>query len=140
MTEDDFNALGHHLRVLDPIIAAFCHQHGYERVTGPSVGRYPRIRLQQTESVTRWIDLWMGLDEFGRRFTRFAPDLPYELGAGAFVNDHECRYQKAFVIWPALPFSEVAGKLAEALASAAATLCSWDAAFLQAHGRRVVLG
>jgi hypothetical protein len=145
MTEDDFTALGQHLQTLNPIIAEFCKRHGFERIVGPSVGRYPRIRLQRTDAITRWIDLWMGFDEAGHRFTSFTADLPYELSAGAFFDEpttgpSQWRYQKAFLIWPALPFREVADKLAKALESGVAALEEWDATFLQTEGKRVTLG
>ena len=145
MTENDFTALGQHLEPLNPIVAAFCKKHGFERVVGPSVGRYPRIRLRRVDAITRWIDLCLGLDDAGQRFTSFTPDLPYELSAGGFFDEvaagpSEWRYQKAVVIWPALPFSDVADKLAEALESGVAALQEWDATFLETEGLRVSLG
>jgi len=145
MTEEDFIKLRVHLEHIRPLVDQFCKKHGFQRIEGSSVGRYPRIRLQRCDGITLWLDLWMGLDSEGQRFNRFRPDIPYELSAGAFVdeqseNGDSWRFQKSFVIWQALPFSNVADALSEALETGVATLQQWDLAFLHKEGLRVELG
>lgn len=144
MTEEEFIRLGAHLEQLDPVIGEFCERHGFERIRGASVGRYPRVRLQRCGHITIWIDLWMCLDDAGQRFTQFFPDIPYELGAGAFFDDRseergQCRYQKEFVILSSIPFNEVADVLSESLQDGVRTLEKWDSNFLRREGLRVPL-
>lgn len=145
MTEEDFAKLGAHLEQLNPLVEEFCRKHGFERIKGSSVGRYPRIRLQRCDDITLWLDLWMGLDGAGQRFSRFSPEIPYELSAGAFFDEQsenldKWRYQKSFVIWPSTPFIEVAAKLPAALEDGLKALEKWDLSFLQKEGLRAPLG
>ncbi len=144
MTEEDFVRLGAHLEQLRPSIEEFCQKHGFERIVGSSVGRYPRIRLQRCDEITLWLDLWMSLDDEGQRFNCFSPDTPYELSAGAFFDESsesgDWRYQKSFVIWPAKPYSEVADALPEALETGVAALQQWDSVLLRNEGLLVKLG
>lgn len=144
MTEEDFIRLGDHLHELAPLVESFCVQHGYERITGPSVGRYPRVRLQAPGSPTKWLDLWMGLDENGDRFVAFSPEIPYELSAGAFFDREEnggrWRFQHSITLWEKMPFQDVAEYLPKALEEGAAEISRWDPGFLQETGKRVQLG
>lgn len=144
MTEEDFASLRAPLQQLNPTIEEFCRKNGFERIEGPSVGRYPRVRLQRSDSITLWFDLWMGLDAEGERFSRVSPEIPYELSAGAFFDEQSgsagrWRYQKSFVIWPSIPFHEIAEKLSEALEDGLKTLERWDLSLLQKEGLRVPL-
>jgi len=145
MTEDDFTRLRNHLEQVLPLVDQFCSKHNFERVEGSSIGRYPRIRLQRRNDTTFWLDLWMGLDSNGQRFSYFHPDIPYELSAGAFFDEQSSetekwRYQKSFVIWPAKPFREVGINLIEALENALTTLQRWDRVFLRNEGSKTLLG
>ena len=145
MTEEDFARLGVHLEEVVPLVEDFCRKHRFERIVGSSVGRYPRVRLQRCDKITLWLDLWMGLDEGGQRFSHFSPNIPYELSAGAYFDElSECadkwRYQKSFVIWPSKPFSEIAAGLPEALEIGLTVLEKWELDFLKKEGLPVQLG
>lgn len=144
MTEEDFIKLGAHLKQLDPCVEEFCRKHSFERIVGSSIGRYPRIRVERSDTITLWIDLWMCLDDDGQRFSLFSPDLPYELSAGAYFDEPsedatQWRYQHCFAIWSAKPFKEVAEALPEALEKAVAILQQWDLSLLQKEGLRLQL-
>lgn len=145
MTEADFIQLGAHLEQLVPCVEEFCRKHGFVRIVGSSIGRYPRIRVQRHDEITLWIDLWMCLDDDGQRFGLFSPDIPYELSAGAYFDEPSedatpWRYQQCFIIWPAKPFKEVAEALPKALENGVAILQQWDVCLLQKEGLRHQLG
>ncbi len=145
MTEEELAALAAHLVTLEPIVKTFCDEHGYRRSVGSSVGRYPRIRLERFDQITRWIDLWMCVDEDGQRYTSFEPSLPYELSGGACLDEPETRpgawrYSRCFVVWPSLPFNQVAQKLPLGLRSAVARMEDWNEETLKSDGQRVRLG
>jgi len=141
MTEEDFQALSEHLHSLDSIVNGFCVAHSFERMVGPAVGRYPRIRFRRAEGVIQWIELGMELDAFGHRYTTFSPDLPYALGAGAYfdvprIESGFWRYQKMIVVWPKLAFCDVAERLSEGLETGLFQIARWDEAFLRTKGDR----
>lgn len=145
MVESDFANLSLHLESVRPLVEEFCQRRGFERIEGPSVGRYPRIRLQRTGEIILWIDLWMGLDSAGHRFSQFFPSIPYELSAGAYFDEpsghrEKFRFQKSFLIWTAKPFTEVPANLNSALEEALVEIEKWDLSFLREQGLRVRLG
>ncbi len=79
---DEINKLREHLKNLYPIFDQFCENFCFEYATPSSIGRYPRIRVEQkTSNIKLWLDLWMEFDEQGRRFQVFNPYLSYELSA-----------------------------------------------------------
>ena len=104
-------ALRAHLGTVEPIFDAFCQSNGFTRATPSSIGRYPRIRVLRDGPVQLWIDLFMELDEAGRRFETFDPQLPYELSAGATAVVDEAgrtvRYSLITLRFAGRPFREV---------------------------------
>ena len=130
MTEADFDDLNAHLEAVRPVFDEFCARHGFAHVDRRSLGRYPRIRIERAGSVRLWFDLWMQLNDDGRRFERFGPDLPYELSAGAYcdvddVSGKRVRFQMAFQCFSGKPFEQVASALPSELEQNLETLESW---------------
>ena len=145
MTEHDFDTLRLHLREVRPIFAAFCASHEFEPVSEISLGRYPRIRVQRSGTVTLWFDLWMELGANGRRFQSFKPDLPYELAAGAYVDvpdgsKFSVRFQKSIQIFSGRPFETVNSVLSIELKKHIMLIEQFDLEYLQTCGQRVPLG
>jgi len=66
--------LAEHLQAVRPLVDEFARAHGFELVDPRSLGRYPRIRIARADQPQIWFELWMGLDEHGRRYERFRRD------------------------------------------------------------------
>lgn len=145
MNEADFAALREHLEEVRPVFDEFCARYGFSYTDPRSLGRYPRIRIERAGAVTLWFDLWMELDEHGRRIERFRRDLPYELSAGAYVDVQDGskyghRFQCAVPCFSGTPFEQVAGVLRGELERQLRALETWDEQYLRDHGERVQLG
>jgi len=147
MTEDEFERhfrmLGQHLGPVRPIFRAFCEKHGFEEMQRTAIGRYPRIRCWKQGIVEPWIDLWMSVDNTGKRFETFSEKLPYELSAGSSFqrkdqNGQVWRYSKCFAIWEK-PGDVIAEGLLEDLEGALDVIGKWDAGFLEKHGEGIRL-
>jgi hypothetical protein len=143
--EAHFQALNEHLDEVRPIFDEFCARRGFVYVNKLALGRYPRVRIERTDERSIWFDLWMEFDKDGRRFEKYSPNLPYELGAGAdlIVQDgskYGTRFQKAFSCFTGRPFREVPRILRSTMEHHLPLLESWDAKFLLDNGLKVVLG
>ena len=146
MKSESFNELRKHLARIKPSVQRFCDEHGFKEASISSIGRYPRIRVvRQHGAVQQWLDLSMGLDENGRRFTEFFPDIPYELGAGAFVDlddgsEFGVRYSVAWTEYEGRSFSEVEKSLYEDLMIALAKVMSLSEDEILRDGQLIKLG
>lgn len=143
--EVHFLALNEHLKEMRPIFDAFCARHGFSYVNPLSLGRYPRIRIEKSGAVNIWFDLWMELDEHGRRSEQFRRELPYELSGGAYVDVQDgskygVRFGKSLQCFGGIPFEEVSALLPQELEKHLPTLEGWDDQYLKAHGQRKLLG
>ncbi|MCA9253814.1 MAG: hypothetical protein R3E58_06815 [Phycisphaerae bacterium] len=142
--EAHFERLRAHLVEVRPIFESFCSAYGYEMPTG-SLGRYPRIRLDQEDEIIRFFDFYMTLDPNGQRYETFARDRPYELGCGAFVDldkgtPHAHRYGKAIIIYEDRPFHKVADTLMADLEEYEQVIRQWTLETLKKEGQRSSLG
>lgn len=145
MNENDFVELNEHLREFHPIIEDFCLRNQFISVARSSLGRYPRIRIERGDKLKIWFDLQMGLDREGRRFERFLLSLPYQLDAGAYIDNADGsqygeRFQKSINCFNQIPFTMAKSILFDELVRHLVTLESWDSDFLQEHGQRIQLG
>ena len=141
----DFAALNEHLQEVRPIFDAFCARNGFAYVPQLALGRYPRIRIEREGATHIWFDLWMEFDENGQRFEKFRRDLPYELGAGAYVfeddgSKHGTRYDITSPCFSGKPFDQVGVVLQSEMEKHLPTLEAWDVHYLKANGRKVKLG
>jgi len=139
-----FDALNEHLLEVMPIVDDFCTRQGFFYLHRKAIGRYPRIRIERPGTPTIWFDLWMELDADGCRYEHFNPKLPYELGAGAYVDvaalaDPGRRYVKTFACFRHVPFEEIPGCLMGALEEHLKTLVLWDESYLRKYGMQIDL-
>jgi hypothetical protein len=147
--EAHFAALREHLQEVRPIFDEFCARHSFVYASQSSLGRYPRIRivrpgLYKDDIIELWFDLWMGLDEKGNYFEEFRRDLPYDLGAGAYINvsddsGHTSRVGIRFACFSGKPFDQVGAVLQGEMQKHLVTLEKWDVQYLKDHGERVQL-
>lgn len=134
---EDFEALSAHLAALDPIIDAFCQKHGFVQQTSPSLGRYPRRRMTRTTDVNLIIDLQMDVDDAGEYYSSFSPELPYSMGAGAWIDRGKTRYSAKWVkCFQGVPFSQLSTRLASELEKALSAIDGWDSDSLEMNGER----
>ena len=106
-TIEEYERLGEHLCVVDPILNDFARDHGYA-VYGPlSGGRYPNRRISQVGSITRAIHIAMSHDSSGNRYCAFFPDVPYTIFGGVFIDDkaNGVRWHSAHLVTRDIPFS-----------------------------------
>ena len=144
MNEPDFIKLNEHLKELKPIFDAFCLRHGFAYVSRTAIGRYPRVRIERSGPITLWFDLWMELDENGRRYEQFRHDLPYELSSGAYIDalqhsKHGIRYQISELRFSGKPFAEVGAVLLKEMEDQLQILDKWDDRYLLDKGIKVEL-
>lgn len=145
MTEEQFDKLREHLASVRPIVDEFCSATGYQHVDPRSIGRYPRIRIEKPGEVSRWLDLWMEVDEIGNRNESFFEDVPYELSAGASLHvedetQYGHRFQKSFTVFSGRPFKNVPETLLKELRKGAAEIEVWTPDILRKQGEKVPLG
>jgi hypothetical protein len=145
MNEADFAALNEHLEEVRPIFDDFCIRHGFVYVNRKALGRYPRVRIEKTGATKIWFDLWMECDKNGQRFERFSRDLPYELSAGAYVDEQDgskygVRFQKGLLCFSGKPFDQVGAVLRSEMEKHLPALKQWDAQHLKENGKKVQLG
>ena len=144
MTEADYNALCAHLDEVRPVVAEFCARHKFESVSPARLGRYPRIRVERVTEVTVWLDLWMGLDENGRRFERFRRNLPYDLHGGVTLDAWDesavgTRFGTTVAAFTGKPFKDVGAVLLAEMERLLPHLMRWDARSLKEQGKRTLL-
>ena len=144
MTEADYNALCAHLDEVRPVVAEFCARHKFESVSPARLGRYPRIRVERVTEVTVWLDLWMGLDENGRRFERFRRNLPYDLHGGVTLDVRDesgigTRFVMTRAAFTGKPFEEVGAVLLAEMERLLPHLAHWNAQSLKERGKRTPL-
>ena len=119
---EDYVKLGRHLEEIDAVFQKFLSESGYTNNTG-ALGRYPHRSAVLYGRVCRKIDLQMDEDSYGHRFDEFFPDIPYTLGAVAWLDEDPARYcDGGFTVFQRLPFSKVKAVLSESLSQAAARL------------------
>lgn len=145
MIEPDFAALNEHLQEVRPIFDDFCTRNGFVYVDRKSLGRYPRIRIEKPGATTIWFDLWMEPNKDGQRFERFRRDLPYELSAGAYVDEPDgskygIRFGKCFQCFSGKPLGQVGAILQGEMQEHLRKLEEWDAQYLKDNGGKVQLG
>lgn len=145
MNEKQFEQLRLHLGRVLPNIENFCIEAGYEFVNQKSLGRYPRIRIERTGEINRWIELWMELDEDGNRYEHYFEEIPYELSAGAYINipDHTeygHRFQKSFLLFSRKKFKDIPTIITTELKKANEKLAGWNRNILINEGKRVDFG
>jgi hypothetical protein len=144
MREEDYVALGEHLKTIEPVFFDFGTQHGFARVDQGSLGRYPRRRIEKSGDVTRWIELWLQFDSNGKHYEKFRPGLPYDLSVGAHIDVVDkigsiIRYYATAGVFSGIPFEQFAAALPSELEKCVQLLERYDPAFLQQHGARTVL-
>jgi hypothetical protein len=142
MEPADFVALGQNLCEVRPIFDGFCARHGFGHANPHSMGRYPRVRIHRMMRPLIYFDLWMALDANGRRFEHYRPDLPYDLGAGAYVDMKEdgptggTRFGTSMVCLSARPLSAITPVLLQTMEEHLPRLEAWGVRDLQERGRR----
>jgi len=141
----DFVALNEHLKEVQPIFEAFCARHGFVYVPRQAIGRYPRIRIAREDVTKLYFDFQMDLDEKGRRFEQFRRNLPYSLGAGAYVDEQDgskygVRFQKGLICFSGKPFDQTGSVLQSEMEKHLPTLEQWDVQYLKDNGQKVQLG
>jgi hypothetical protein len=140
-----FDALNEHLAEVRPVVDEFCASHGFDYVDRRSLGRYPRIRIEKTNVVTMWFDLWMELDREGNRVETFRRELPYELSAGAYIDRPDGsrfgrRFQKSLLCFSGRPFEEVSSTLLREMQKGLLAIDVWDEKYLEDNGQEIQLG
>ena len=145
MSQADFATLSEHLQEMRPIFDDFCAKNGFVYVPRAAIGRYPRIRIERPGATKIWFDLWMEFDKDGHRFEQFRRDLPYELGAGAYVDvkngsKYGTRFQKSVQCFSGKPFDQVGAVLQSEMQKQLRTLEEWDVQYLKENGKKVQLG
>jgi len=141
----DFVAFNEHLKEVRPICDDFCARHGFAYVSRTAIGRYPRICIEREGPIHLYFDLQMDLDEKGQRFEKFRRDLPYGLGAGAYIVEDDgskygVRFQKGLICFSGKPFDQVGAVLQSEMEKHLPTLEAWDAQYLRENGEKVKLG
>jgi hypothetical protein len=144
MKVTDFAKLNEHLQEVRPIFDDFCARNGFVFVNRKSLGRYPRIRIERPGALKIWFDLWMELDKDGHRFEQFRSDLPYELSAGAYVDEqdgskHGVRFQKCISCFSGKPFYQVSAVLQGEMQTHLRALEEWDVQYLMDNGKKIQL-
>lgn len=138
--------LREHLDELYSIFDNFCKDFGFKYAAQSSLGRYPRIRVQKKDSeIELWFDLWMQLDEQGKRFKTFNPKLPYELSAGACIqisDEAKNRYRYCLIlsIFKDFPFNELSISLYDQLNDSLKTIERWTVEDIIKEGKKIKLG
>jgi len=145
MIEEEYNGLREHLEEVFPIFEKFCYSSGYQLIDSKSLGRYPRIRVENVGFLVRWIDLWMALDEKGDRYKFYFNEIPYELSAGAYYDfddgtEYGIRYQKSISLFTHRPFNKIPKELYQDLYKGKMEVEGWTRKMLQQHGVKVNLG
>jgi len=112
---------------------------GLERAVGPSVGSYPRIKfVGRREKRNVFVDLMLGLDEHGRRFTTHDERSPFSLCAGAelFValGERLGRFSILTPVVPEQPLETFAERLPALLQSCLEAIESFSEARLRQEG------
>jgi hypothetical protein len=141
MDAADFIALGQNLGEARLIFDDFCARHGFVHANPLSLGRYPRIRVTKTAATLMYFDLWMALDANGRRFEQYRPDLPYDLGAGVWIdvpddNGGGTRFSSFGECLSARPLQEIIPVLLQTMEEHLPGLVAWSVDDLKAKGRR----
>ena len=145
MNEKQFEKLRQHLDRVLPNMEKFCLTAGYKFVDSRSLGRYPRIRIERGGEINLWIELWMELDENGKRYEYFFEDIPCELSAGASIDvsdqtEYGHRFQKSFSLISHKSFKDIPAIIIDELKKADKKLAVWDKEVLVREGKRVELG
>lgn len=139
------DALSEHLQEVQPIFDDFCARNKFVYVPKLAIGRYPRIRIVRERFTNIYFDLWMDLDEKGRRFEKFRRDLPYSLYAGADIietdgSKYGIRFQKGITCFSGKPFDQVGAVLQNEMEKHLPILEGWNLQYLKANGEKVQLG
>ena len=136
---ETYDRLGEHLRAIDPYLAQFCRESGFERRT-TGVSRYPTRRLDLYRQLNWWIELRMEEDEHGQRYDHFFPDVPYSLCGGAWIDLDGYRYGSETVTgFKRLPFRLLAPSLPAELRSTWERIRGLTPEYLVTLGPRVKL-
>jgi hypothetical protein len=142
MDPANFVALGQNLDQARPIFDDFCARYGFSYANPMSLGRYPRIRVDKVREIRMYFDLWMALDANGRYFEHYSPDLPYELGAGVWIDVADgtggsTRFASSSECLAARPLSDITPILLQTMEEYLPRLESWSVGELQEKGRKV---
>jgi hypothetical protein len=86
----------------------------------------------------------MELDKEGKRINEFSPDVPYELGAGSFLDVPDglkqgMRFHKSVICFSGVPFDHLKSILPGELQRTLKILEKWDSPYLKEHGEKVKL-
>lgn len=135
-TPEEFARLCEHLSSLNPMFERFCREYGYEERT-TALGRYPRRRICRYGEINLYFDLQMDLDEEGEFYQEFNPQIPYSMGAGAWVDIDLVRYGGiGFWCFQKLPFSDVEKQLWGCLVAGQSKMSDWNKDYLLKEGKK----
>jgi hypothetical protein len=106
-SQEDYERLGDHLKVIDTDLAKFAGKYGYTVYPPLSGGRYPNRRITLEGLVMRSIHISMDDAPNGERFDQFFPDIPYSIWGLAWIDDmkQKKRWHGPMIGMKALPFS-----------------------------------
>jgi hypothetical protein len=134
-----YERLGEHLCAVDPIVEEFCRETGFVRRT-TGISRYPMRRLDLHRQVSWFIELWMEVDEHGRRYDHFFPDIPYSLAGGAWIDVDGYRYgSESVATFQRLPFRLLSSRFPADLRSTWERIRGFTPDHLVSLGSRVKL-
>lgn len=148
MQEADYDALRKHLIEVMPIFDMFCGSHGFNYLPKPaglehlkfwpSLGRYPRVRVNRYGDINLYFDLWMDEDKNGERFEQFRRDLPYSLYCGGGLDEFDgpdrVRFHIGFTCFSGKPFDQVGAVLMNEMETYLPIIESLDAQYLRDFG------
>ena len=100
------------------------------------MGRYPRRRVCRYGEINLYLDLQMDLDEEGEFYQEFNSQIPYSMGAGAWVDVNQVRHGVGFWCFQKLPFFEVEKKLWDCLVAGHSKMSGWNKDYLLKEGKK----
>ena len=124
-SQEDYERLGEHLVQIEPALAAFAGEHGYDVYPRLSGGRYPNRRITHIGTLRRSILISMDLAPNGERYDRFFPEIPYSVGGGTWIDDESTlvRWHGPWLHIEGIPFASLVGTLQHHLRHFHSYLC-----------------
>ncbi|MDA0811843.1 MAG: hypothetical protein O3C21_05580 [Verrucomicrobia bacterium] len=115
-TIEDYLRLGEHLAEIREPFSSFALKHGYKlegHVENGSWGYYPDLRIFKRERIIRTIHLSMGMDESGKKYEEFFPEIHYSVFAAAWIDDFDdlVRWSGPRLLIDRIPFNRLVENL-----------------------------